>query len=345
MFAWIKVEQFVHPSLCQTMKAYVVNQWLKGPEELKIQDIDVPVLKQGEVQVQVMAAGLNFFDTLIIQGRHQTRPTFPYIPGRELAGIVIKSTVPEFKPGDRVFGSGAGYGEIANVEDKKLFPLPKSFSFELGAAAFANYSTGYAALVVRARIKPGEYCLIHAAAGGVGIAAVQLAKILGATVIATAGSTEKLEFAKKHGADYVINYADEDWPKQVMKLTNGHGADVVFDPVGLVEKSTKCIAWDGRVVIIGFAKGAIEKVAMNRILVKNIALTGIHWGEYVKKDIETYDLVWKNVLDLFESGKLRPVLYHNVYSFDDIPKGLEAINSRSSYGKVVATFNQSQSRI
>ena len=192
--------------------------------------------------------------------------------GGEFAGIVTKSTVPQYKAGDRVFGSGYSFAEVITVDAIKVLPIPKNFSFEDAAGLYITWPTSYAALVLRAQLKAGEYCLVHAAAGGVGIAAVQIAKALGAKVIATAGSAEKLEVAKKFGADHVINYRDKDWTEQVKKITNGHGADVVYDPVGLVEESTKCIAWNGRILVVGFAKGTIEKLPTNRVLLKNISI-------------------------------------------------------------------------
>ncbi|KAG1487379.1 hypothetical protein G6F45_012282 [Rhizopus arrhizus] len=218
------------------MKAIVVEKWLKGPEELVVHDnYTVPEPAKGELQIQVKAAGLNFFDILMIQGKYQIKPPFPFVPGGEFSGIVLKSTVPQFKAGDRVFGAGNAFAEVVNVLASSVLPIPKNFNFEQAAGLYITYPTSYAALVLRANLKAGEYCLIHAAAGGVGIAAVQIAKALGAKVIATAGTPEKLEIAKRSGADYVINYRDKDWPDQVKKVTNGHGADVVYDPVGLAE--------------------------------------------------------------------------------------------------------------
>lgn len=245
-----------HTSLphTQTMKGYVVNQWLKGPDELVLSsNVPVPEPKQGELQIQVKAIGLNFFDTLMIQGRYQIKPPFPFIPGGEFSGVVLKSTVPEYKAGDRVFGSGYSFAEVITTAAERVLPVPKNFTFEQAAGLYITWPTSYAALVLRAQLKAGEYCLVHAAAGGVGIAAVQIAKALGAKVIATAGSQDKLDVAKRYGADYAINYRDKDWTAQVKKITNGHGADVVYgkylslkiyaclthgpvDPVGLIEE-------------------------------------------------------------------------------------------------------------
>lgn len=211
------------------MKGYVVNQWLKDPNELVLSsNVPVPEPKQGELQIQVKAIGLNFFDTLMIQGRYQIKPPFPFIPGGEFSGVVLKSTVPEYKAGDRVFGSGYSFAEVITTAAERVLPVPKNFSFEQAAGLYITWPTSYAALVLRAQLKAGEYCLVHAAAGGVGIAAVQIAKALGAKVIATAGSQDKLDVAKRYGADFAINYRDKDWTAQVKKITNGHGADVVY---------------------------------------------------------------------------------------------------------------------
>ncbi|GAA5802945.1 hypothetical protein HPULCUR_008420 [Helicostylum pulchrum] len=328
------------------MKAIVVEKWLKGPEELSVSNIELPAEpKKGELQIQVRAAGLNFFDTLMIQGKYQIKPPFPFVPGGEFSGTVLKSTVPKFKVGDRVFGSGSSFAEVVNVNASMVLPMPRNFSFEQAAGLFITYPTSYSALVLRAQLKAGEYCLVHAAAGGVGIAAVQIAKALGAIVIATAGSEEKLAIAKKFGADYVINYRDKDWTEQVKKVTNGHGADVVYDPVGLVEQSTKCTAWNGRILIIGFAQGTIEKIPANRLLLKNISAVGLHWGAYTKNEPERIPEVWNALFQLFESGKLQPALYEKIYTLDTIPEGMKAINDRASYAKVVARVGNPDSKL
>ncbi|KAL1929682.1 hypothetical protein VTP01DRAFT_1820 [Rhizomucor pusillus] len=328
------------------MKAYVVNKWLKGPDELVLSDnVPIPEPKKGELQVQVKAVGLNFFDTLMIQGRYQIKPPFPFVPGGEFSGIVLKSTVPNYKPGDRVFGSGYSFAEVITVDADKVLPIPKNFSFEDSAGLYITWPTSYAALVLRAQLKAGEYCLVHAAAGGVGIAAVQIAKALGAKVIATAGSQDKLDIAKRFGADYAINYRDKDWTNQVKKITNGHGADVVYDPVGLVEESTKCTAWNGRIIVVGFAKGNFEKLPTNRVLLKNISIVGVHWGAYAKNEVKSIPKVWKALFELFESGKVKPALYHKVYQLSTIPQGMNAINNRETYAKVVATVDSRESKI
>ncbi|KAI7871248.1 hypothetical protein BDF14DRAFT_1210419 [Spinellus fusiger] len=219
------------------MKGFLVEQWLNGPEDLVLKNnVPVPVPRKGQVLVQVKAAGLNFFDTLMIQGRYQIKPPFPFIPGAEFAGVVVQSTVPQFAPGDRVFGSGSAFAQMITASAADMLPMPDAMSFEEAAGIYITYPTSYAGLVLRGQLKAGEYCLVHAAAGGVGIAAVQIAKALGAIVVATAGSAEKLQVVKGYGADYCINYNDKDWVEQVKKVTQGRGADVVYDPVGLVEE-------------------------------------------------------------------------------------------------------------
>ncbi|CAM0135084.1 hypothetical protein VKS41_000339 [Umbelopsis sp. WA50703] len=327
------------------MKGIQVDHWLKGPDDMKVTEIPVPEPKKGELLIQVKAVGLNFFDILMVQGRYQIKPPFPFIPGGEYAGVVLKSTVPNFKAGDRVFGSGNGFAEQVVVDASKCIPIPSNLSFEEAAGLYVTYPTSYAALVLRAKLQPGEVCLVHAAAGGVGIAAVQIAKTLGATVIATAGSAEKLEIAKRYGADHCINYRDKDWTAQVKKVTNGRGADVVYDPVGLIEESMKCTAWNGRILVIGFAKGSFEKVAVNRVLLKNISLVGVHWGAYFINEKESIPGVWKDLLDLFESGKLKSAIYDKVYTLETIPQGLNAIANRETFAKVVARVGGSDSKL
>ncbi|KAG2186139.1 hypothetical protein INT43_002577 [Umbelopsis isabellina] len=327
------------------MKGIQVDHWLNGPEDMKVTELPVPTPKEGELLIQVKAVGLNYFDILMVQGRYQIKPPFPFIPGGEFAGVVLKSTVPNFKVGDRVFGSGNAYAEQVVVDAIKCIPIPSNLSFEEAAGLYVTYPTSYAALVLRAKLQPGEICLVHAAAGGVGIAAVQIAKNLGATVIATAGSAEKLEIAKKYGADHCVNYRDKDWTAQVKKITNGRGADVVYDPVGLIDESMKCTAWNGRILVVGFAKGTFEKVAVNRVLLKNISLVGVHWGAYFINEKESVPVVWKALLDLFESGKLKSAIYDKVYTLETIPQGLNAIANRETFAKVVARIGGSDSKL
>lgn len=209
--------------------------------------------------------------------------------------------------------------------------------------------TSYAALITRANLQAGEWVLIHAAAGGVGLAAVQIAKARGATVIATAGTEEKLEIAKKYGADFGVCYREnEDWPKEVLKI-RPKGVDIVFDPVGLISPSQKCIAWNGRLVIVGFAGGPIEKIATNRILLKNISVVGIHWGAYAKFEPKKIEEVWRELLKLMDGKKwIRPTNFTDkVYrGLEDVPRALEALGGRETWGKVVVDLPEGrESRI
>ncbi|GET03306.1 NAD(P)-binding protein [Rhizophagus clarus] len=300
------------------MKAIVLNNWLKDVDEMVVDNnAPEPKLGDNQVLVEIKAAALNFFDILQVQGKYQEKPPFPFIPGAEFSGIIIKTgekCKKSFKPGDKVFGSANGcFAERASAQ------------------------------IIRAKLQKGEWCLVHAAAGGVGAVAVQVAKALGAKVIATGGSSEKLAIAKKVGADYAVNYKDKDWQKQVLKITEGKGVNVVYDPVGLINPSLKCIAWNGRLVVIGFV-GGIEKVPTNLILLKNISIIGLFWGSYVKNEPERIEEVWNGLFSLFASGKLKPLVYKKVfYGLDNVKVGLKAIANRNTFGKVVVIPNSARS--
>ncbi len=216
--------------------------------------------------------------------------------------------------------------------------MPKGWSFFDAAGLFVTAPTSYAALVTRAHIKKGDYVLVHAAAGGVGLAAVQIAKAFGATVIATAGTQHKLDVAKSFGADHGIIYNDATWPEQVKNLTpKGRGVDIVYDPVGMITPSIKCIAWNGRLLVIGFAAGAIEKVAMNRVLLKNISIVGLHWGVYATMEPETVEEVWTGLFELMERGKFRGTCFtdREFVGLESVPDALRCLGGRETWGKVV----------
>lgn len=224
-------------------------------------------------------------------------------------------------------------------------PIPKGFSVEEGASLFTTMGTSYAALVLRAKIQKGDWVLVHAAAGGVGLAAVQIAKAFGATVIATAGTEHKLEIAKRFGADYGVNYRDEKWWEKVQALTpRKRGVDIVYDPVGLIEKSIKCIAWGGRLVVIGFVAGTWEHIATNRIMLKNIAVMGLHWGSYSRHEEgqEGIRETWDGLFRLFEAGKVRGTNYTDkeYVGLESVPEALRALGARETWGKVVVRIPQ-----
>ncbi|KAG9045968.1 hypothetical protein FS837_005326 [Tulasnella sp. UAMH 9824] len=235
-----------------------------------------------------------------------------------------------------VHSGGLNYFDILQVQGKYQNQPP----FPWAASLTITWPTSHEALVGRGQLKPGEWVLVHAAAGGVGLVAVQIAKALGGKVIATAGSQDKLDVCKQYGADALVNYRSDDWQKQVMQITGGKGVDVVFDPVGLVQKSLKVIAWKGRIVVVGFAAGSIEKIPMNLVLLKNISLVGVHWGAYLKREPKQVPVVWKELLELYQKGALKPVLYSKIFPFEALATGLAAIEDRSSYGKVILKIKE-----
>ena len=277
---------------------------------------------------------------------------FPWVAGCELAGIVVATptaskTPPRFPVGSRVFGASQGaFATRVYAREHDLLPVPEGWSLTDAAGLFVTAPTSYAALVQRTGVKAGDIVLVHAAAGGVGLAAVQIAKALGATVIATAGTPRKLEVARLYGADHAVDYTDPAWPDLVRDLTPGkRGVDIVYDPVGLVDKSTKCIAFNGRILVVGFAAGNIEKVAMNKVLLKNISLVGIHWGAYTRFERETIPVVWKGIGDLIQQGKFKGTVFSDreFVGLESIPDALLALGSRGTWGKVVVKIPQPES--
>lgn len=252
---------------------------------------------------------------------------------------------PHYAVGDKVFGAAqGGYAEVVCAKGEQLKPVPKGWSFFEAAGLFVTMPTSYAALVQRANIKAGDWVLVHAAAGGVGLAAVQIAKAFGATVVATAGTQHKLDVAKRFGADHCIDYKDPEWPLKVKALTPGKkGVDIVYDPVGLIDKSTKCIAWNGRLIVVGFVGGTIEKVAMNKLLLKNIAVIGLHWGAYAYNEPETQQVVWDGLFELMEAGKIRGTNFEDkeYVGLEKVGEALQALGARETWGKVVVKVPQS----
>ncbi|KAK3903776.1 thioredoxin reductase [Staphylotrichum tortipilum] len=336
------------------MKGIQLAAYVKGPHELKVTELADPKPAADEYLIEVHAAATNFFDILQIQGKYQHQPPFPWVSGAEFAGIVLatpaNSKNPKFPVGSRVFGATQGaYATKAVAKEVSMLAVPEGWSYKQAAGLFVTAPTSYGALVVRAGVKAGDYVLVHAAAGGVGLAAVQVAKAYGATVIATAGTKRKLEVAKSFGADHVVDYRDEKWPEIVKKLTpKGRGVDIVYDPVGMVDKSTKCTAWNGRILIVGFAAGNIEKVAMNKVLLKNISLVGIHWGQYAVHEKETVVTVWQGIMKLIAEGKFRGTEFTDkeFAGLESVPAALKALGSRETWGKVVVSVPQdSRSRL
>ncbi len=313
---------------------------LGGPEALTRVDGPSPEPGPGEIAVAVEAIGCNFFDILITQGKYQRRPELPFAPGGEAVGRVraVGPGVTSFAAGERVLAL-ADHGAYASelvVPAARAFRLPDEVPAEHGVALGVVYQTSHVALVERARLAPGETLLVHAAAGGVGLAAVQIGKALGATVIATAGSPEKLALAAEHGADHTLDYGDPGWVDAVKALTKGRGVDVVFDPVGgdVFDGSNKCIAFDGRIVVVGFAGGRIPTVAANRILLKNYAVVGVHWGAYFEHKVEVVERTHDALVALYLAGKIRPVVSTKL-PLEEAKSALDALGGRRTVGKVV----------
>jgi len=323
------------------MRAIVVDRWME-PSELTVQEIDPSPVGRGMLRIGVRAAGCNFFDILMVKGQYQVRPPFPFIPGAEIAGVVeeVGPEVKDFAVGDRVMASpGIGaFAEQAVVPAKAAYRLPEGMSFEAGAAFPIVYPTSYAALKFRAPVAKGDWLLVHAAAGGVGIAAVQIGKAMGARVIGTAGGAEKLEIVKRAGAEVAIDYQQENWVERVKEATGGHGADIIYDSVGgdVTEGSLKCIAWNGRLLVIGFASGRIPEVKLNRVLLKNISLVGLHWGAHTMHEPARVGETFCALFGLYAQGAIEPMIYRS-YPLAELPAALEALGSRRSWGKIVVT--------
>jgi len=314
-----------------------------GPEKLVVEDVPSPPIKEGSVRIAVHAAGINFADLLLISGQYQEKPAFPFTPGMEDAGAIaeIGSGVSGFKPGDRVMaltGTG-GYAEEIVVDANRVYKIPGKMDFPSAAGFPVVYGTSHGAFDWRAHLSAGEWLLVHGAAGGVGLTAVEIGKVMGAKVIACAGSAEKLEIARQYGADHLIDYSREDIRERVKAITGGRGVDVVYDPVGgdAFDASLRSIAWGGRIVVIGFASGKIAQIPANIVLVKNIDIIGFYWGSYQARKPELLRESYAKLLGWFEQGKLKP---HVSAQFDlkDVAPALELLRQRKSTGKVVLTM-------
>ena len=310
------------------------------PEALELAELPDPAPGPGEVLVDVKAVGLNFFDLLIISNRYQTKPALPFSPGAEFSGVVaaIGDGVRDFSPGDRVCGT-TGYGA---AREKVIAPagviarMPKNLDFERAAGLIVTYSTALHALADRAKLKKGETLAVLGAAGGVGLAAVEIGKILGARVIACASSREKLEFARKHGADETIDYSREDLKERLRELTDGRGADVVFDPVGgaLSEPAVRATAWEGRYLVVGFAAGEIPKLALNHVLLRGCAVMGVAWGALARRDPARGQAITQQLIEWAGEGRISAHV-DKVYPLAQAADALNAIARREVKGKII----------
>ena len=315
------------------MRAWRVHELGDPSKVMSLDEVDQPTPGEGQVLVKVRAAALNFPDVLMAKGMYQEKPPLPYTPGVELCGEIVGT-------GQRVIGSPAGgpgaFAEYALMDAAAAFPAPGGLSDEKAASLYLTYQTGYVGLHRRANIAAGDWVLVHAGAGGVGTAAIQLAKAAGATVIATAGGTRKTEVCRELGADHVIDYTTEDFVPVVKELTGGHGADIVYDPVGgdVFDRSRKCIAFEGRIVVVGFTSGRIPEAPANHLLVKNYSVVGLHWGLYRKHDPAVFGMVHEQLTRLVDEGHVDP-LVGAVHPLEEAPQALAALASRDTVGKVV----------
>jgi NADPH2:quinone reductase len=321
------------------MRALVCNEY-GPPESLAIEEREDPVAGAGQIVVDVAAAGINFPDVLSIAGKYQVKTPAPFVPGSEAAGVVsaVGADVGRLSIGDKVIVTtlGGAFAEKCVAEEKTAMPLPDGLDFEQGAGFTVTYGTSYHALKQSANLQPGETVLVLGAAGGVGITAVEIAKAMGARVIAAASSKEKLEFAISAGADETINYSEVPLKETVKELTEGKGADVVYDPVGgeLADQAFRATAWHGRYLVIGFACGDIPKFAANIALLKEASIIGVWWGTWAGKNPQ---LQMQNLLELAQliaEGKLAPRVTES-YSLDDYADAFRAITERRARGKVI----------
>ncbi len=326
------------------MQAWRVAKYGPYRDVLECVQLPEPSAPKGGVVVKVAAAGLNFFDILSIAGTYQIKLPPPFTPGTEAAGTVVEvGEGSRFSVGDRVIGSNimGAFAERMVVPDHGCFAIPNGMSDAEATAMLINYQTSYFGLTHRAALVEGETLLVHGGAGGVGVAAIQLGKALGATVIATAGSHRKREVCTEAGADHVIDYRNEDFVAAVKSLTKGRGADVIYDPVGgdVFDKSTKCIAWGGRLVVIGFAAGRIPEIKANRILLKNMAVVGLNWGGYQLQKPSLITEAHERLCALYEAGSIAPVTFGD-FGLADLPDALSALAERRSHGKVVLRLDR-----
>lgn len=321
------------------MKAILCQQ-PGPPESLILTDLPALVPAKDQVIITVKAAGINFPDTLIIQGKYQFKPTLPFTPGSECAGLVraIGEDVTRFKPGDAViaFANIGCFAEEVAVKATDCLPLPAGIDFKQAAAFTLTYGTSWHALKDRARLQAGETVLILGAAGGVGTAAIELAKLLGARVIAAASTDEKLALCKKLGADEVIAYDREDLRERIKALTADAGVDVVYDAVGgkYSEPAVRSLAWKGRYLVIGFAAGDIPKIPLNLLLLKGSSAVGVFWGAFRQKEPQADAANFAELMSWFASGRLRP-LVGATYSLAETPRALSEMMQRKITGKAV----------
>lgn len=324
------------------MRAVLCKAWGTA-DDLVVEDVAPPAMTERGVRVAVKAAGLNFADTLAIQGKYQTKAPLPFAPGLEGAGEVVEVApgVTRVKPGDRVV-LNSEYGSWAEqvvLPESQVWRCPDSMDWVTAGGFFVAYATSHLGLRDRAGLKAGDWLMVHGAAGGVGLTAVEIGKRLGATVIATASTAEKLDLAKDYGADFGINTASEDIKARVKEITRGRGCDVIYDPVGgdVFDASIRCVAWGGRIITLGFASGRIPAAPCNLLLVKHASVLGHFVGSYRQNAPAALDASIGELFAWYEAGGLRP---HVSFTFpiEDVAAALKTLLARKSTGKVVLTL-------
>jgi NADPH2:quinone reductase len=321
------------------MKAVLCTHF-GSPGELEFADIAEPQATFGQAVVRIKAAALNFFDTLIIAGKYQHKPPFPFSPAAEFSGVVesVGPGVDRIAPGDRVMGN-IGWGaarEAVAVPADLLVKIPDGLDFERAAGLTVTYATTLYALRERAALKPGETLVVLGASGGTGLAAIEIGKVMGARVIACASSAEKLDFARDHGADETVNYAAEDLRDALKRLGGERGVDVVYDPVGgpYAEPAVRSLGWEGRYLVVGFAAGEIPKLPLNLVLLKSCDIRGVLWGSWIRREPKAQHALMTQIVDWCAQGKLSAHV-HAVYPLAEIGAALKAIADRKVMGKIV----------
>ncbi|MDL2354935.1 MAG: NADPH:quinone oxidoreductase family protein [Pseudomonadota bacterium] len=321
------------------MKAVVCKAW-GLPDSLEVQELPDLVAGPGQVVIDVKAAGVNFPDVLIIQGKYQVKPALPFTPGNELSGVVraVGDGVTSVKAGDQViaFVAQGAFAQQVVAPEQALMPMPAGMDFATAAAITLTYGTSHHAVVDRAALKAGETMLVLGAAGGVGLAAIEIGKALGARVIAAASTDDKLAVCRAHGADATINYSSEDLREAIKAATGGKGPDVIYDPVGgaYTEAAFRAIGWRGRYLVVGFANGEIPKLPLNLMLLKGASLVGVFWGEYVKREPKANLAGMRQLLGWLAEGKIKPRISGR-YALADTAQALNDMAARKVTGKVV----------
>ncbi|MFN3849317.1 MAG: zinc-binding dehydrogenase [Spirosomataceae bacterium] len=333
----------------KTMKALLCKEH-GTPDKLVLEEIEPLKAEAGRVIIEVKACSVNFPDTLIIRNLYQFKPDLPFSPGGEVSGIVkeVGEGVKHLKTGDKVLAlcGWGGFAEEVSVDARRVFPMPPMMDFVTAASVMYNYGTSYHALKDRAELKSGETLLVLGAGGGVGLAAVELGKLMGATVIAAASSDEKLAICKEKGADFTINYSNEDLRDKIKELTNGKGVDVVYDPIGdkYAEPCIRSMAWKGRYLVVGFAAGEIPKIPLNLALLKGCAIMGVFWGQFAEKEAGKSFQNIQELAGFFMKGHLKPHI-HKLYTLEEAPNALWDLMNRKVVGKAVVVTSLEQETI